>query len=82
MARAMPERIINHEHNLVTRIHMCAYDMKIPDNRGNEYIFKPTQFITNSPLIAARLERKCDKHMNMQGCKETARIKPLYIPAS
>ena len=44
--------------------------MKIPDKEGNEYVFQPTQFITNSPLIAARLERKCDKtheHARLQG---------------
>ena len=52
--------IINHPNNFATRIHMCAYNMKIPDAKGNEYIYKPTQFLTNSPLIAARLERKCD----------------------
>ena len=40
---------------------MCAYDMKIPDNKGNTFVFKPTQFVTNSPLMAAQLERKCDK---------------------
>ena len=63
-------KIIKHEHNIVTRIHMCAYNMRIPDNQGREYIFKPTQFITNSPLIAARLERKCDEthaHARLQG---------------
>ena len=34
------------------------------------YIYKPTQFLTNSPLIAARSERKCDrshKHARLQG---------------
>ena len=49
---------------------MCAYDMKIPDKQGNEYVLKPTRFITNSPLIAARWERKCDKtheHARLQG---------------
>ena len=29
-------KIINHEHNFTTRIHMCAYGMKIPDKMGNE----------------------------------------------
>ena len=44
--------------------------MKIPDAHGNEYIYKLTQFLTNSPLIAARLERKCDRthiHAQLQG---------------
>ena len=44
--------------------------MKIPDAHGNEYIYKPTQFLTNSPLVAARLERKCDRehiHARLQG---------------
>ena len=36
----------------------------------SNYIYKPIQFLTNSPLIAARLERKCDrahKHAQLQG---------------
>ena len=44
--------------------------MKIPDNNGNEFVYKPTEFLTNSPLIAARLERECDrthKHAQLQG---------------
>ena len=76
-------KIIEHEHNLVTRIHMCAYNMKIPDKQGNEYIFKPTQFITNSRLIAAGLERKCDKtheHARLQGNRTNKAA--IYIPAS
>ena len=46
--------------------------MKIPDAHGNEYIYKPTQFLTNSPLVAARLERKCDRehtHARLQGSR-------------
>ena len=64
------QTIINHPNNFATRIHMCAYNMKIPDEQGNEYVYKPTQFLSNSPLIAARLERKCDKthkHAQLQG---------------
>ena len=53
--------IIKDPEHFTARIHMCAYEMKIPDKHGNEYIYKPTQFITNSPLVAARLERKCDQ---------------------
>ena len=44
--------------------------MRIPDGHGNEFVYKPTQFLTNSPLVAARLERKCDKthkHAQLQG---------------
>ena len=51
---------------------MCAYEMKIPDAQGNEYVYKPTQFLTNSPLVAARLERKCDRehtHARLQGSR-------------
>ena len=64
------QKVIKHPDNLTTRIHMCAYSMKLPDKAGNEYIYKPTQFLTNSPLIAARLERKCDRnhlHARLQG---------------
>ena len=49
---------------------MCAYGMCIPDKNGNQFVMKPTQFLTNSPLVAARLERKCDrshKHAQLQG---------------
>ena len=49
---------------------MCAYDMKVLDKSVNECIYKPTQFLTNSPLVVARLERKCDRnhlHARMQG---------------
>ena len=41
---------------------MCVYNMKIPDAHGNTFVYKPTQFITNSPLMAAQLERKCDRN--------------------
>lgn len=64
------QRIIQNPENIATRIHMCAYNMKIQDKHGNEFIYKPTQFLTNSPLVAARLERKCDrthKHAQLQG---------------
>ena len=49
---------------------MCAYEMKIPDGNGNQYIYKPTQFITNAPLVGAQLERKCDRthrHAQLEG---------------
>ena len=64
--------VLKHPENIVTRVHMCAYGMKIPDAHGNQYIYKPTQFFTNSPLVAARLERKCDKahlHARLQGSR-------------
>ena len=44
--------------------------MKIPDKTGNQFVYKPIQFITNSPLIAAQLERRCDKshtHARLEG---------------
>ena len=72
------QNIINHTDNFVTRIHMCAYEMKIPDKSGNEYVCKPTHFLTNSPIVAARIERKCDKnhqHAQLQG----SRIKQAAI---
>ena len=49
---------------------MCAYNMKIPDKYGKEYVYKPAQFLTNSSLLAAQLERKCDKkhvHSRLEG---------------
>ena len=66
------QRIIDNPSNIATRAHMCAYEMKIPDKNGDEYIYKPTQFLTNSPLVAARIERKCDrnhKHAQLQGSR-------------
>ena len=50
--------------NITTKINMCAYGMQIPDGNGNTFVYKPTQFATNSPCIAARLNRKCDKSHN------------------
>lgn len=44
--------------------------MKTLDEHGNEFVYKPTQFRTSSPLIAARSERKCDRthvHVQLQG---------------
>ena len=60
--------------------------MRIPDKNGNEFIYKPTQFLTNSPLIAAQLERKCNKnhtHARLQGnrTKQAAIYPPQLIDA-
>ena len=63
------KQILTHPEAFITRIHMCAYEMKIPDKNGNQHVYKPTQFITNAPLVAAQLERKCDrnhKHAQLQ----------------
>ena len=77
------QKIINRPESFATRMHMCAHERKIPDTHGNEYIYKPTQFLTNSPLIAARLERKCDRsHLHTHNCKEKEQIKPQYTPTS
>ena len=51
------QKIINHPEDFATRVQMCAYNMKTPDKNGNEHIYNPTQFLTNSPLVAARLQR-------------------------
>ena len=55
------KRLTKRPGNFTTKIHMCAYDMKILDAHGITYVYKPTQFITNSPLMAAQLERQRDR---------------------
>ena len=46
---------------------MCAYGMKIPDKYGNQFVYKPTKFMTNSPMVAINLERKCvHNHVHAQ----------------
>ena len=70
-------RIASKPENFTTRVHMCAYGMQIPDKNGNSFVYKPTQFMTNSPLIAAQLERKCDKthtHARLASNAHTSRI--------
>eukprot|EP00973_Karenia_brevis_P025635 3536728-Karenia_brevis.AAC.1 len=32
------------------------------DDRGESYVYKPTQFMTNSPAIAEQLSRKCSNY--------------------
>lgn len=51
---------------------MCAYDMQIPNTKGSTYVYKPTQFVTNSPLMAAQLEHRCDRshsHAQLGGAR-------------
>ena len=60
---------------------MCAYGMKIPDKNGNEFVYKPTQFIINSPLIAAQLERKCNKnHQHARLASNRTKMAAIYPP--
>ena len=57
--------------------------MKIPDKAGNQFVYTPTQFMTNSPLIAAQLERRCDKshtHTRLEGSRtRQAAIYPMQL---
>ena len=60
---------------------MCAYNMKIPDGSGNTLIYKPTQFMTNSPLVAAQLERKCDRnHQHARLAGNRTKMAATYPP--
>ena len=60
---------------------MCAYGMKIPDKLGNQFVYKPTQFLTNSPLLAAQLERKCDKaHQHARLASNRTKLAAIYPP--
>ena len=47
----------------VTRItsDMCAFGMYQEENGTNHLVKKPTTFMTNSPQIAKRLDKRCDK---------------------
>ena len=42
--------------------HMCAFGMTSVGPKGEGPVMKPTRFMTNSPRLAERLERKCDKN--------------------
>eukprot|EP00973_Karenia_brevis_P035276 4865280-Karenia_brevis.AAC.1 len=44
---------------IATNINMCAYGMQSTDEQGTSYVYKPTQFLTNSPAIAEKLADKC-----------------------
>ena len=75
--------VTNLDGTFVTTAHMRAYGMRIPDKAGNQFVYKPTQFTTNSPLIAAQLERRCDKshkHARLEGSRtRKAAIYPTQL---
>ena len=52
----------NLDGTLITKAHMCAYGTKNLDKMGNQFVYKPTQFMPKSPHMAAQLERKCDRN--------------------
>ena len=75
------EKFASHSQNFITKVHMCAYGMKIPDKNGNQLVYKPTQFLTNSPLLAAQLERKCDKtHQHARLASNRTKLAAIYPP--
>eukprot|EP00973_Karenia_brevis_P078885 10948026-Karenia_brevis.AAC.1 len=56
------------KHGVIsTYINMCAYGMTSSDEHGIGCVYKPTQFMTNSPAVAEQLARKCtNKDKNEQ----------------
>ena len=59
----------------------CAYNMQIPDGSGNTFVYKPTQFMTNSPLVASQLERKCDgNHQHARLAGNRTKMAATYPP--
>ena len=60
---------------------MCAYGMKIPDKHVNQFVYKPMQFLANSPLMAAQLERKCDKsHQHARLASNRTKLAAVSLP--
>ena len=75
------ERLVQNQSSFITKVHICAYGMKIPDKEGNEFVLKPTQFLTNSPLLAAQLERHCDKnHQHARLASNRTKQAAIYPP--
>ena len=75
------KRLVQNQSSFITKVHMCAYGMKIPDKEGNEFVFKPTRFLTNSPLLAAQLERRCDKsHQHARLASNRTKQAAIYPP--
>ena len=75
-------------HGIIsTYVNMCAYGMTAEDAEGKGCVFKPTQFMTNSPAIAEQLSNKCSnkvsrhKHRHVQLMNGRARKAQVYPPA-
>ena len=55
--------------------------MKTPDGSGNAFVYKPTQFMTNSPRVASQLERKCDRnHQHARLAGNRIKMAATYPP--
>ena len=54
---------------------MCRYGMTATDERGPGLVQKPTGFLTNSEIMASRLQKKClggHKHVHLLSGKARA----------
>ena len=45
------------------RVDQCAYGLTSQDALGKGLALKPARFVTNAPLIAANLERRCENFL-------------------
>ena len=55
------------EKNILAKLDQCQYGLWVKDKQGWALAKKPTKVLTNSPCIAAELQRRClgkDKHVN------------------
>eukprot|EP00971_Amphidinium_carterae_P069137 1368359-Amphidinium_carterae.1 len=67
---------------------MCAFDMWMEDNQGAGLVHGATTYLTNSPYIAKKLERRCsnldpsckDKHRHVHLMCGRPRLKQTYPP--
>ena len=69
---------------ITTRVDMCAYGMKSTDEHGTGHVYKPTQFLTDSPAIAEAWSNKCEnskakwRHRHVQLVNGRAKRAQVY----
>ena len=55
---------------------MCTFGMK----HGDEYVRKPTAFMTNAPCIAEALDQRCTtEHRHAPCCEKIAKEGPIGL---
>ena len=68
---------------LAIRGDMCQFKMQIPQSKEGEYCQKATQFLMNSPQIAAELSKTCrggHEHTRLEGGNRT-KLAQIYPDA-
>ena len=66
------QRIMDQRGVCTSQGHMCRYGMTSKDQMGEGLGKMPTQFMTNSPLLAKRLDLKCQgdhRHAQLIGSR-------------